>query len=62
MSKGLGSLLKAIKRSQTRFENGVFVFESEKRCCFPNSNRFVGDNQVVKKFFSTNGKTFFSNF
>ena len=27
----------------------VFVFESEKRCCFPKSNPFVGENQVVKK-------------
>jgi len=29
----------------------VFVFESEKRCCFPKSNPFVGENQVVEKVF-----------
>ena len=28
VSKGIGSLLKAIKRSQSRLENGILVFES----------------------------------
>jgi len=40
----------------------VFVFESEKRCCFPKSNPFVGENQVVKKFFFYKWKKFIFKF
>ena len=36
--------LRKIKRCKN-----LFVFESEKQCCFPKSSPFVGENQVVKK-------------
>ena len=38
--------LRKIKRCKN-----LFVFESEKQCCFPKSSPFAGENQVVKKVF-----------